>query len=241
MKKLLKTIIIAAVFLILTTSAWAQENPLLVMMHFDDGYHGVYENAFPLMEQYGYRGTVFMPTRLIDHLGHMNLTQLQALKKAGWEIGSHTQTHPNLRTLKSEAIIDEILGSRNDLEASRLLTLDTAYFCSPMTVWNSEISQLVNEHYVAARAKKLIIFDTPKQPHQHLRVILKDTKLKSIRHWISEAKSDNALLILIFHEIADGGNEYFFSPEKFDQSLQILKNTNAKIITIEEFLMEWQS
>lgn len=239
MKKLLITILIATAFMILTTSAWAQETPLLVMVHFDDGYRGVYENAFPLMEQYGYHGTVFMPTYLISHKAHMNLNQLQNLKKADWEIGSHTRTHPDLRTLNKGEVVDEILGSRNDLEADKLLTLETAYFCSPMTVWSSEIRQLVSTHYVAARAKELIIFDTQNQPHQHLRVILKDTKLKNIQHWVWEAKSENALLILIFHEIADGGNEYFFSPKKFDQTLKILKEANTKIVTIEELLMDW--
>lgn len=214
--------------------------PLLVMLHFDDGYIGVYENAFPLMQEYGYQGTIFIPTNLIDRPKHMGLNALKEMKDAGWEIGSHTKTHPDLKKLNTAEIYDEIVGSRNFLIAAQLLTLDDALFCSPMTVWERPVAELVSKHYRAARSKELVIFDSQLQPPQHVRVVLKDTEILCIEHWIMEAEQANKWLILVFHEIADGGNEYFFPPEKFPEVLDLLIKHQVKVTTIDTAITEWE-
>lgn len=215
-------------------------NSPLVLMHFDDGYSGVYENAFPLMQEYGYLGTIFMPTNFIDRPKHMHLEELKEMEAQGWEIGSHTKTHPDLKNLSPDKIYDEIVGSRNFLIAAQLLTLDDALFCSPMTVWDTEVAILVSKNYRAARSKDLIIFQSPIQPPQQVRVILKDTEIECIEHWIIEAVQANKWLILVFHEIAEGGNEYFFAPTKFREVLDLLKKYQAQVSTIANAITVWE-
>ncbi len=216
----------------------AYQEPL-VMLHFDDSYIGVYENAFPLMEKYGYKGTIYVPTNFIDRVGHTQLDHLKEMKEAGWIIGSHTRTHPDLRELDDATLYDEVVGSRNLLISRKLVTIDTAHFCSPMTVWNPFVETFVKTHYKSARGKELMIFATKEQPRQHLRVVLKNTSVKSIKQWIWKAYQDNAWLILIIHEVAEDGNEYFFSPDKFAQTLEILKQFESRVVTIEEAVNEW--
>jgi peptidoglycan/xylan/chitin deacetylase (PgdA/CDA1 family) len=46
----------------------------------------------------------------------MGWEELGRLAEAGWEIGSHTRTHPRLPTLGGGALEDELAGSRTDLE-----------------------------------------------------------------------------------------------------------------------------
>ncbi len=218
-----------------------EESPLLVMLHFDDGYQGIYTNAFPLMEKYGYVGTMFLPTNLIDRPKHMTLDQIKLMKDAGWEIGSHSRTHPDLRKLDQATLYDEVVGSRNVLIGDGLLTLDNAFFCSPMTVWDQYVALLVSQNYKAARAKELIIFDSPIQPEQHVQVVLKDTLIVDIKHWIKQARADNSWLILVFHEIAEGDNEYFCPPDQFEQILHLLQESNVKVTTIEKAITEWEN
>jgi peptidoglycan/xylan/chitin deacetylase (PgdA/CDA1 family) len=42
----------------------------------------------------------------------MSWPELKRLEEAGWEIGSHTRTHPHLTTLDDDALAEELRGSR---------------------------------------------------------------------------------------------------------------------------------
>ena len=51
-----------------------------------------------------------------DELQPMSWDELRELSELGWELGSHTRTHPRLPTLDRESLRDELAGSRSDLE-----------------------------------------------------------------------------------------------------------------------------
>ena len=107
-----------------------------VAITFDDAYRSVFELAFPILSRAGLRGTVFVPSVFassespmawpgIDRwlggpheaeLLPMSWDQLGRLAEAGWEIGSHTRTHPNLTQLDDESLADELTGSRLECE-----------------------------------------------------------------------------------------------------------------------------
>lgn len=99
---------------------------------FDDAFFSVIERALPVLDALGIPGTVFAPTVFmsrrqplrwpgIDHwaqtpyapeLTSMDWNDLRQLLERGWEIGSHTRTHPQLEALgEAEA--------RAELERSR--------------------------------------------------------------------------------------------------------------------------
>lgn len=239
MKKNIAFLILSIfIFTLLVDCSYGQSHvtkpPLRVLLHFDDSYIGIYKNAFPQMQEYGYKGTIFVPTNLVDQPGHTQLEHLVEMKAAGWEIGSHTRTHPDLSKVDRSVLYDEIVGSRNILIGNQFCTLENAFFCSPMTVWTDKVQTLVKNHYVAARGKKLEIFGLKTQPTQHLRVILKDTTITTIEYWINQAINSDSWLILIFHEVAFGGNEYFFPPDQFQKTLELLKQYQVRVLTIEE-------
>jgi peptidoglycan/xylan/chitin deacetylase (PgdA/CDA1 family) len=103
---------------------------------FDDAYRSVFERAFPILRALGVPATVFAPTRYTGanappswpglrqwlngpwerELIGLSWEQLGELAGAGWEIGSHTRSHPHLRTLDAAALADELAGSRADIE-----------------------------------------------------------------------------------------------------------------------------
>jgi peptidoglycan/xylan/chitin deacetylase (PgdA/CDA1 family) len=107
-----------------------------VALTFDDAYRSVFELAFPILSRLGFRGTVFVPSAFagsdspmawpgIDHwlggpheaeLLPMSWNQLCSLAEAGWEIGSHTSTHPRLTRLDDESLAHELAGSRRECE-----------------------------------------------------------------------------------------------------------------------------
>ena len=95
-----------------------------IKIAFDDGYESVYNNAFPIMEEYGLKGIVFPITGYIgkrnswdvtfgiNQAMHLNIDQILSLSDNGWEIGSHGHLHKSFKWLK----IDEI---KKDVEISK--------------------------------------------------------------------------------------------------------------------------
>jgi len=100
-----------------------------VALTFDDGYENIHRYAMPVLAERGFSATVFLVT---GHVGSRNdwaeppsglgiqpmLTWSQArdLAESGWDIGAHTRTHPDLRTLPTDSVEREIVESRTDIE-----------------------------------------------------------------------------------------------------------------------------
>jgi peptidoglycan/xylan/chitin deacetylase (PgdA/CDA1 family) len=107
-----------------------------VAVTFDDAFRSVGERAAPILADLGLPGTVFVPTAFPSRPGPMawagterwlggpyepelaGLTwdELRALVDVGWEIGSHSRTHPRLTQLDDSALDEELAGSRGDCE-----------------------------------------------------------------------------------------------------------------------------
>jgi peptidoglycan/xylan/chitin deacetylase (PgdA/CDA1 family) len=107
--------------------------PRMLAITFDDAFASVYRYAVPILASLGVPGTVFAPTAYIRtgtlgwagierwqnspsvvELKAMSWDDLGGLAELGWEIGSHTQTHPHLTQLDSESLALELEGSRQD-------------------------------------------------------------------------------------------------------------------------------
>ena len=92
---------------------------------FDDSYGNVYLNAFPIVQEYGIRSTVFVLTDFVDKKLSMDnffngirspepLTwdEINEMKSAGLEIGCHSGAHKNVAQLNKETLQREIASSR---------------------------------------------------------------------------------------------------------------------------------
>jgi peptidoglycan/xylan/chitin deacetylase (PgdA/CDA1 family) len=98
---------------------------------FDDGFASTFEVAEPILTRLGLPGTVFVPTAFMGERQHLSWQGIEAwlgtpyedelramtwdeigqLAARGWEIGSHTCSHPHLTTLSDTALREELRGS----------------------------------------------------------------------------------------------------------------------------------
>ncbi len=108
------------------------ENPVLITL--DDGYLNNYTDALPVLKEFGFPATLYVVVQTVGWDNHwhdpnsetripmVSWAQLKELQKAGWEIGSHTMTHPRLEKIgKKEAAIEiekskRIIGEFLELE-----------------------------------------------------------------------------------------------------------------------------
>jgi peptidoglycan/xylan/chitin deacetylase (PgdA/CDA1 family) len=108
----------------------------VVAFTFDDNYRSVLELARPILERHGYPGTLYVPTDWPDRpqamswpgidcwLGtehehemlSLDWSELRELHAAGWEIGSHTCSHPRLPQLTDEQLHRELRMSKQHIE-----------------------------------------------------------------------------------------------------------------------------
>jgi peptidoglycan/xylan/chitin deacetylase (PgdA/CDA1 family) len=108
-----------------------------VAITFDDACRSVLEHAFPVLTRLGLPATVFVPTAYAGtdrpmgwagfdrwlgtphegELACMSWEALETLADAGWEVGSHTHSHPRLPTLHDDELARELRESRDRIEA----------------------------------------------------------------------------------------------------------------------------
>ncbi|MFQ5648477.1 MAG: polysaccharide deacetylase family protein [bacterium] len=129
--------------------------PRDVIITFDDAYASVFENAFPILRQYDFTATIFVITKYVgdwnswDYHGnrfrfeHCTWQQIEILAKEGWEIGSHTVSHPNLRSLSLKTLWFELRYSKDVLENQ--LNQPIKVMSYPFGSFNSNVIGLVKK------------------------------------------------------------------------------------------------
>jgi peptidoglycan/xylan/chitin deacetylase (PgdA/CDA1 family) len=103
---------------------------------FDDGYRSVIDLGLPVLSSLGVPATLFVPTSFVgtarpmawpgvdrwlaspheSELVPMGWDELGRLQEAGWEIGSHTRSHPRLTQVDDAQLADELESSRTMLD-----------------------------------------------------------------------------------------------------------------------------
>ena len=110
---------------------------------FDDGYENNLRCALPVLQRFGFSSTCYV---VADRVGQCNdwdqkhgvpqvplmtVAQLQAWVDGGQEVGSHTLTHQDLKTLDLADQRHEIAGARLALEALVRQPGGVRNFCYP--------------------------------------------------------------------------------------------------------------
>ena len=116
---------------------------------------GVFENALAPIKEASFRAIAYVVADRIGgcnewdrHVGDalqplMSAGELKAWIYAGQEIGSHTNTHPNLTRISLAEAREEIIASKKKLED--LFGLAVNHFCYPYGAYDEAIRGLVEE------------------------------------------------------------------------------------------------
>jgi peptidoglycan/xylan/chitin deacetylase (PgdA/CDA1 family) len=94
-----------------------------VVITFDDGYRDFYTDGIEIMKQCGFTATIFLATdriretpARIEGADYLTWNEVRELHAAGISFGSHTVTHPDLRSLGPEQIEYELGRSKEIIE-----------------------------------------------------------------------------------------------------------------------------
>lgn len=127
-----------------------------VFLTFDDGFRDNYETALPLLREYGFRAFVFPLAPLLEHgdplqwpevatdrerypetMRSVTWEMLGEMREGGFEVGSHTLTHPHLPELGDAELREQLELSRTAL-VERLGSCDTIAY--PFGEWSPRVA-----------------------------------------------------------------------------------------------------
>lgn len=112
-------------------SYWGGREPLPprpIVLSFDDGYREHFTNAAPLLRRHQWPGVLNLDyAQLVDQ--ELTGPMIRQLLADGWELASHTLTHPDLTTVDGARLRREVARSRQLLE--RRFGVRVSLFCYP--------------------------------------------------------------------------------------------------------------
>jgi len=213
-----------------------------VSFTFDDGLASVYNYAAPTLAQYGLTGTSYAITGCIGMTttpntcaadktkAYMSWTQLQAIQNTyGWEVGSHTVSHPQLATdgLTKAQMDAQLVDSKAALAAHGINATD---FATPYGDYNNQALAEIAKVYESHRG----FADVDNNVWPDNELVLNDIQVQEGITTVAqiEAKIDAAIAaknwaIITFHDITPtpktAADDYDYKPTELAQIAAYVK------------------
>ena len=176
-----------------------------VCINFDDGYQSIFTNAFPIMQARKIRATSYIVTSYVGQKEMITWDQCRILNNAGWDMGSHSHSHPNL-TLLTEAEIDKELTTSRDLLIAQGMSRAANYVAYPygscnelvlarMKTNNMPLGRGVINHYLTSPPNFQYTLEA--------RNIAITTSLADVKRAIDNAIAGGHIITLLFHNIVE--------------------------------------
>jgi peptidoglycan/xylan/chitin deacetylase (PgdA/CDA1 family) len=131
-------------------------NPIAAIT-FDDAFVSVFENALPVLREYGLPASIFVPTGNLGQPPRWNISQtsqyendivinekqLREVNENGFELLSHTVSHPVLTELDDNTLKTELSNSKSALE--KMLDHEVCGISYPHGVCDSRVCNAVKQ------------------------------------------------------------------------------------------------
>jgi peptidoglycan/xylan/chitin deacetylase (PgdA/CDA1 family) len=197
-------IVTAALFFLVSCSgAPARSNvthtaPIpLVTFVFDDGDDTDYLVGKKIFAEQGAVACSAVTTDWINTRNHLTTAEIVALQDAGWEIMSHTVSHPNLRSLSPDDVEAEFSRSKAVLEGLGLTVHNIVY---PFNKSNAMVGEIAAKYYRSGRGG-MNAFNAGDIDPYYLKSFTMKHDIPLMKSYIDRARADKSWLIFYQHEI----------------------------------------
>lgn len=137
-----------------------------VVITFDDGFRSWYTEAYPVLKTHGWVGTMNLAVSHLDR--DISVRWVQRLVAAGWELNSHSLTHPDLTVLGQRDLRREVAGSRTRLR--NLFHVEVNFFCYPSGRYDEDVLNEVRRAGYLGATTTVEGLAVPKNPFSMRRV-----------------------------------------------------------------------
>ncbi|MGZ8242909.1 polysaccharide deacetylase family protein [Methylomagnum sp.] len=188
-----------------------------VSLVFDDGYVSDHAISYPILDSFGIPATsAAISGRVGSNPNVLSYDQIHALVKAGWDVQSHSVTHPRFTSI-SEAEADvELRDSQTALRKGLAAvaagrenesfdpTSQVEHFVWPNSALNATMVGLAQTHYQSGRTVYGGLNGYGLYPWViYSWSVDSTTPLSDIQAWLEDACANRRWLILSAHRIGD--------------------------------------
>ncbi len=233
------------------------DNGKIAIVTFDDNWKSQYENAVPILDEFGFKATFYVVCDYVGNKNRMEWENIATLHEEGHEIGSHTMTHENLDKATEASLKHEMVQSKKCIEDKGITVKSFAY---PFNSGDDDPSvlELVSSNYEYARTaggdsggvdfRKIIEDDSG---HEKYRIVgwshdaekkendYTDMEMLDVfKEYVNVPPTEDSKIknipIMIYHKIDDSGEEYSTSIDLFRAEMAYLYENGYKVVTMEQ-------
>lgn len=182
-----------------------------IALTFDDGYENHYSIVYPLLKRHRIPAVFFITTEYVARKGMLDWDQIIEMARSPFvEIGCHSYSHPDLTSLSSSAILEEVKVSKEILEEK--LKKKVNLFSYPGGCYNNDVKKIVEFCGYRGALTGLIRFN-------------KDDPYEIRRIWLcSKTQELNYFIFWILRALLTDLDEYQACvPETLDEMLNLVK------------------
>lgn len=169
----------------------------LVSFVFDDGNDTDYLVGKRIFADHEAVASTAITTDRISTPYHLTPAQIIALQSAGWEIMGHTVSHPNLNSLSTVQLEEELLRSKIILEKMGVTVNSIVY---PYNKNNETVRAVTRKYYRSGRGGTNS-FNTGVADPYFLKSFTLKHDLPLMKSYIDQAYGNKSWLIFYTHEI----------------------------------------
>lgn len=203
-----------------------------ITLQFDDGYKSTYTEAYPLMRQHDLPGSLALVSSLLGQQEFLTSQDVLAMLGSGWDVLSHSDTHPDLVVLAAEkgtdAVYAEVLAGKLKLE--RWFGIGVPHFAAPFGAQNGVTQSVIDllfrsqrtftsgENYSGVFSKMVNVFQ-----------VYKTTTRDEFYAAIEKARL-GAWIIFVFHDIGQVPTDYGIYPSQFVDLINAVKSAGVPVV-----------
>ena len=219
----------------------------LITFQLDHPFITQYTKAKPLFDSKGIRGSLMVNINEVGKSKYfMTWDQLKEMHDEGWEIGSHSITHPNMKTLDEEKIRYELSENKAILEAHGFKNVRN--YAYPYNWYNIDVVYVIADYYRSARTSvaqtDFYVNPVNLRPYElsAYEARLTVDNVANAYQYVDKAKKEGRWLIFILHEfdnndtIDDTMSTDVTDIRAMEMLIDYIQEKNIRIVTTEQAL-----
>lgn len=222
----------------------------LVVLTFDDGTKTDITYVAPVLKRYRFGATFYITDDLQGIRVPLTWDEIRKLNEEGFEIGNHTQNHPDLTTLSRERVINEIEGIERHAKEHGIPVPTT--FVYPGFQDSVQVAEvLLQKGYLYARRGVTPEFPDRDNgargpvydPAKHHPLLIPTTGYAGPQWhfkdlvWAVDQAKNSKIAVLTFHGVPYPGAPWVsVTPREFDRYMKYLHDRKCTVIALRDLI-----
>jgi len=208
----------------------------VVSFSFDDCPVSGIENGVKVLEQEGWKSTIYVACGLFDIINHlgkmMNADDAIALHESGHEIGEHTYSHQDATSLGLTKVQQDIDENQSRLNELGLPPSET--FAYPYGETFPELKKVMGQRFKGSRGINHRVHVNQVDLNQIGSLPLYTDKTKEAVAAITKLKKTGGWLTFFTHDVRDNPSAYGCTPETMKAVIKAVKDTGVDVMNIKD-------